>query len=419
MTRLLCTADLHIGAGSDHRGDALADQEHVLDQIVEQARAHDVDAVLVAGDVFHRPKPAPAELHVFSRFARNLERAAIPTIAILGNAGHDQLGADLPSALELFQSDWLRVSRAPELVKAAGDVAVVTLPSVPVSRLVALRGGGDRTETNELAATLLVEAAAELRAQVPEGWPCVLIGHWSASGASLPNGLPVATLTEPVLPIEELEAQRWDAIVLGHIHKGQRFGSHPFGRWTALYCGSPMTQDFGEGGFEHGVWLLDLEELSGESDALPEFVPLTDRRFVTVNADLTNVGAAIEITTPEDGFDRRIDMDETDYIAALITEELPLTDAVVRVSYRATEEQHRRVDAAALTGFLDEAGVHKLYGGIKWEPVKGARARVEGMDEQLDPLAAVDAWCKANDVDDTPGLQLARLTTSYLEGETS
>lgn len=137
-----------------------------------------------------------------------------------------------------------------------------------------------------------------------------------------------------------------------------------------------------------------------------EFVPLADRRFVTINVDLT------------DEHSERLSegLDETDIVAAHIATEIPLTDAVVRIQYRATEEQHRRVDHAALTALLEDAGVHRVYGGLQWEPVRESRARVQGVDEQLAPNAAVRAWCVANDVADAPAVALERLTSDYLEG---
>lgn len=254
MTRLLCTGDLHIGAGTDHRVDALADQERLLDQIMTVARSENVDTILIAGDVFHRPKPSPAELHVFARFTAALADAGIPAIAVLGNAGHDQYGTDQPTALELFASPWLRVSRNPELVKAAGDVAVCTLPSVQVSRLVADQGGGDRAEVNQAASDLLIETARGLRSDVPEGWPAVLLGHWSVTGASLPNGLPTDDLHEPVLPLDGLEALRFDAVVLAHIHRPQVLCVDP---WIG-YVGSPMCLSFGEAHTDHGCYVLEM-----------------------------------------------------------------------------------------------------------------------------------------------------------------
>lgn len=425
MTRLLATADLHIGAGADHRLDALADQERILNQIVEVTETNACDGVLIAGDVFHKTLKAQRDpesaIALFGRFTRQLADAGIPVVAITGNAQHDIRNADLPCALDHFATDYFRVSRVPELIRFVGDVAVCTLPNVPLGRLIASRGGGDREETIELATALLLDVAAELRAQVPEEWPSVLLGHWSVSGASLPNGLPVSTLSEPVLPVDELEALGFDAMVFGHIHKPQLFG-----QGSTFYTGSPMVHDFGEASFDHGVWIIDVDTLGVSRE--PEFVPLTDRRFVTVNVDLcpeagnkitalrTLDGSVNGATNIPENIRAEYSPDETDAIAAAISEQFPLADAVVRVTYRATEEQHRRVDHTAIKALLDDAGVHKVYGGIHWDPVRETRARVAGVDEQLDPLAAVTAWCGANDVDDAPALALEQLTTTYLEG---
>lgn len=414
MTRFLVFSDLHLGASRDHRVDALADHRRALEQIVDTAREHDVDTVLFGGDAFHHWKPSPVEEHAFQAFTRALEAAGIPMVAVTGNTPHDIGSVDLPSALELFRSDWVRVSRHPEVVKAAGDVAICTLPSVPVSRLVAHQGGGDRGAIFELAASMLVGTARDLYDRVPAGWPSILLAHFSVSGSSLPTGLPVAGLHEPVLPLDALEEIGFDAIALGHIHAQQMFSSNPLEpKIPVFYPGPPMTLNFGDAGFEHGVYILDV----GDGPATTEFVPLTDRRFVTVTVDLTEALPMVDLVDPTGAVvSRVIGLDETDIIAAAIAAEVfNLPDAVVRVKYRATEEQHRRIDHAALEGFLAEAGAHRLYGGIDWDPVRTTRARQEGLDESIEPLAAVGMWIDANSVDDAPGRALRDLTAGYLE----
>lgn len=393
--RFLCTGDLHIGAGADYSDDRLADQQQILARIADVAREHHVDAILGAGDVFHRPKPTPPQLHTFARFARDLEHAGIPSIWITGNAGHDIVNGDEPCALELFASDWLRVSRTPEVLKAAGDVAVCTLPSVPVHRLVASHGRGG---VNELAVAALLETAHDLWASAPDGWPTVLLGHWAVDGASLPNGLPTNDLHEPVLPVDALERIGFNSIVMGHIHRPQRLGQ----RDTGFYVGSPGTWDFGEAGFDHGVWILDVSD----SGCTETFVPVDDRPFVTVDVDLADDGTI-------ESFDHD---DETDVIAAAIS--LPVTDAVVRIRYRCTEEQARRVDVNALKGYLAEAGAHRLY-QLTPDIVRASRARVEGVDEDLDPLAAVDAYVTAADLQEPSAAALRAYAGELLEEVTA
>jgi hypothetical protein len=89
---------------------------------------------------------------------------------------------------------------------------------------------------------------------------------------------------------------------------------------------------------------------------------------------------------------------------------LPLDDAVVKVRYRATEEQARRIDWPKLRTLLDDC--HKVF-AITGDIVRAERSRVDGMDEDLPPLVAVDAWCDANEIADRA--PLAELSAIYLQ----
>jgi exonuclease SbcD len=394
--KILCLSDTHIGAGYSHRQDALADTDAMFQQVIDLAVEREVDLVLHGGDVFHRAKPSPAELHCFRRFTRKLERARVPMIAIEGNGLHSPAPGQ-PSALALFESSFVRTSRTPDVVTEFAGVAVCTLPAVTIGRLVADAGGGDRGELSEQAIDLLLRTARDLFEATPDDRPRVLLGHWMLSGASLPTGLPVDALGGVVLPVHELEEIGYDALVFGDIHRAQELGD-PLGN-PAFYCGSPMTMDFGEESVEHGCYLLGFDEHRAYNY---EFMPLQDRGFVTVDVDLID---AIWL-------DPRLD--ETDAIAASIAEHLPLTDAVVRVRVTGTEDQWRRVDQDALLRMLADAGVHKLFGGIQWLPVRETRARAEGLDESLNPLGAVDLWIIAQGLDGWEAASLRELTEAYL-----
>lgn len=383
--KILATSDLHIWPHNARR-DTLADQEGILSQIVAVAREEEVELCVLAGDVFHRPKPPPEVLNVFRQFALQLQRAGIPTVAIVGNESHDTVNRDVVCALELFGSEWLRVSRTPELIRAVGDIAVCTLPSVPMHRLVASANGGDRTVIHQQASEYLMRAARDLREEVPDGWPCVLVAHWMVSGASLPNGLPVEDFDKPILPLAELEDLDFDAIILGDIHKPQRLATDPTDvlASTIFYCGSPACWDFNDtlGDTDHGCWIVTLDDQRLAPEA--RFVPLDDRRFVTVDVDLTREAIADGTT-------------ETDEIAGWVMASQiagPLEGAVVRLRYRATEEQHRRVDRRALLGLLEEAGVDKVHGPT-WEPVRSTRARVEVDGDGITDHEALQMWVDA------------------------
>ena len=400
MTKILAFADLHMGAGSGYSDDRLADQEAVLNQIVKLCR-DDIDLVLLAGDIFHRPKPAPATLLAFRRFVDKLADLEVPCIACRGNVGHDQEGFDRPCALDLFESRLFRVSSRPELITEFAGVAVATLPSVPVSRLVAGAESSERGPVFVQAAEALLAVARELYREAQSSFivdeqqwkatpgtastsvrPTILMGHWSLSGASLPNGLPVADLAEPILDLGALEEIGYDAMVFGHIHNPQPLGRNGF------YCGSPLPVDFGEADVDHGVRIFDFDHTN-------RFVPLASRSFVTIDYDFGSVAYGL-------------DLDETDELAAAIAEHFPLTDAVVRLRYRATEEQHRRIDTAAVKKLIMDAGAHRIY-QVAPEIVREDRARVAGVDENLAPEAALEAWCAANEIGGKMRADLAEL----------
>jgi DNA repair exonuclease SbcCD nuclease subunit len=395
VTRFLCIGDLHLGAGADYGrepGDRLKDQEAVWARALELAADHDVDAVLFAGDAFHRRRPTPAELIAFQRplqaFTADHD---IEVVAINGN--HDYEATNLPTALDVFGRE-VDLFTQPGVWLAEGGCAVACLPWAPVSRLLAARGGGDRDGVNDEAAALLVVAARGLRGQV-DG-PAVLMLHFSISGASTPTGVMTDEFREVVLPIDELEALGFDAVVAGHIHLPDVINGPFDGGRPIFYVGSPAPVDFGEASSPHGCFLLEV----GEGGTRTTFLPIESRPFVTIDVD----GIAVAGPAPE---------------MALFSHEDEVADAVVRVRYTATEEQARRIDHSLISRDLYRAGVHKVF-AIQPTILRAERARVAGVDEDLGPREALGLWVAANDDDvgEHAGA-LVDLTNRYLEAVTA
>jgi exonuclease SbcD len=252
VSRILATGDWHCGSGLDYGRtpqDRLADQEQTYERIVDVAIEHDVDAVVLAGDLWHRRRPTPAELLAVARPLRRLRaESTCDIVAICGN--HCVESADSPIALELLE-DVLDVYRQPAIVETRAG-ALALLPWTPVSRLVASRGGGDRDDTHEMAAQLLLDVCRDLRSQHDGG--LVLVPHWSIEGASTPTGILTDEFREPVIPLAALVALGFDAVIAAHIHRQQVLNEDPF----VAYVGSPAPVDFSEGDTDHGCLLLEL-----------------------------------------------------------------------------------------------------------------------------------------------------------------
>ena len=426
MTKLLATGDLHIGAGPEYGrtpGDRLRDQEQVWTSILELAVDEAVDGVLFAGDAFEGPTPTSEHYDAFLRPIQRVLQGRIPLLAVSGNGKHDSAMRST-NALAVFDGLGLRVSSTPDVYKFAG-CAVATLPWVHPGRLIAQRGGGDRDEIHADVAQLLLDIAAqglEDCARVAPGAPTILLGHWSVSGASLPNGLPVDQLREPVIALPDLEALGFDAIVAGHIHRPQlletRVGSAP---GPIFYVGSPMPLNHCEASTDHGVWILDLPggasssvrapstPVDGQSNGspagdagstpAPRFIPIDSPRFVTLDYDFVDDERTLEQLA--DGWHEEL--------AGMPN----IDDAIVRVRYRVKSDDARKIDVAAVRRLLFDAGAAVVK--VQPDIVRADRARVEGVDESLGELDALDLYIDANAIETGLADRMRARTRDYIE----
>lgn len=388
MSRYLVFSDLHLGAGADlgHQpGDRLAEQEQVLEQIVQVAIDRDVDAVLFGGDAFEGPHVPPEQYAILQT---QLRRLGCPCVAITGNGRHDAAMREVKAPEVL--SDVADVHTAPDVLRLPGDVMLAVMPWVSVSRLVAADAGvTDRDQLNALAADLLLQTArglAEDCRRVKPEWPRILMTHFAISGDQ--DGISEFA-REPVLPLSDLEQLDFDAVVAGHYHRPQLLSAKP-----VLYCGSPLPLNFGEGGYDHGCWLLDFE-----GDDSPEFVPLASRPFVTIDFD-TSRNADIPGLSP-------------------ILTGVPLppeikAGAYVKVRVTATEDVARRFSVDEMRSLLEANGAHRVWVDMTVE--RARRDRGVHLAEGLTPLDQLAAFLDARGVNGDVKPALLARAARHLEG---
>lgn len=362
MPTFLCAGDPHLGSGAEYGrvpGERLEEQEAVLEKIVALANELDVDALLWAGDALEGPIPTPEH---YRAFKRPLEKLIAPLIGVVGNGRHDS-AMRRANALEVLGFD---IAASPG-VATDHPATICRLPWAPVSNLVAASGGGDRDEINFLAGQRLLEIARGLFIEAVEDRDArgfrpdeenrpaiVLLTHFSIEGAATPTGIETGVFREPVIPLGDLEAIGFDAIVAGHIHKPQRLDKS--GR-PLFYVGSPMPLNFGEASCDHGVWLLTVEP--SKSSAL--FLPIESRRFETV---VLTGREALETTEAEwpPWYD--------------------VNGAVVKIKIEATEDEARRLDVALLRREAEVAGAHHVW-AVQMAVERAERRKVAGLDESL------------------------------------
>jgi DNA repair exonuclease SbcCD nuclease subunit len=129
MTRVIHTGDTHLGYQQYHSPERREDFLRAFEQVIDDAIAEDVDAVVHAGDLFHDRRPDLSALHGTISILGKLRDADVPFLAIVGN--HE--GTRGRQWLDLFEMLGLatRLGEDPELV---GQTAFYGLDHVPKSK---------------------------------------------------------------------------------------------------------------------------------------------------------------------------------------------------------------------------------------------------------------------------------------------
>lgn len=129
MTRVIHTGDTHLGYQQYHEPARREDFLSAFRQVIEDAVAEDVDAVVHAGDLFHDRRPGLSDIMGTLSILRRLEEASIPFLAIVGN---HETKRDA-QWLDLFESLGLATRLGFEPV-TIGETAFYGLDYVPKSQ---------------------------------------------------------------------------------------------------------------------------------------------------------------------------------------------------------------------------------------------------------------------------------------------
>ena len=259
--RILHTSDWHLGR-SFHRVDLLAAQAGFADRLVEVARSEQVDAVLVAGDVYDRALPAVDTVALLDDLLARLVAARVAIVLSSGN--HDSarrlgFGSRLLTAAGVhIRTDPAQVGEPVLLEDRHGPVALYPLPYLEPA-LVApawglaggLGGDGPRPGHQAVLAAAVTRVRADLAAR-PVGTRSVLAAH-----AFVIGGQP--TESERDISVGGVSAVSagvfagLDYVALGHLHGRQQIAEQ------VRYSGSPLPYSFSETGQDKGCWLVELD----------------------------------------------------------------------------------------------------------------------------------------------------------------
>ncbi|MEM3709917.1 MAG: exonuclease SbcCD subunit D [Nitrososphaerales archaeon] len=275
--KIVHIADLHLGASlreappSAYTLEIERQKDYLkqLDGIARYALTNDIDFLVIAGDIFHTPRPSGYLLDEFAKFIHTLTSKRIRVVAIPGN--HDQPRAEHTEpylkALADVGAPNFYVFRSPDVkvidgLKSGRKVRFIALPYLSPQMI------------DEVEFTSRIEAKLnELKAREgPTPDYTVIVSHLYVEGAKLGAEQRIATLNDYHLPRSVLLGEDVDFICLGHIHTPQ------FLNEKMVYSGSIERVDFGEQDEDKGF--VFVEERGGSLQA--DFINLDCRPLLTV-----------------------------------------------------------------------------------------------------------------------------------------
>ncbi|MFF3324840.1 exonuclease SbcCD subunit D [Streptomyces sp. NPDC002889] len=255
--RFLHTSDWHLGR-SFHRVSMLDAQAAFLDHLVATVRARDVDAVLVAGDVYDRAVPPLAAVELFDQALHRLAAASVPTVMISGN--HDSarrlgVGAGLIERAGIhLRTDPAGCATPVLLADAHGEVAFYGLPYLEPA-LVKDEFKSDKARHESVLAAAMRRVRDDLAAR-PQGTRSVVLAHAFVAGGEESDSERDITVGG-VAAVPAGVFQGVDYVALGHLHGCQTITER------VRYSGSPLAYSFSETHHRKTMWLVDIDAEGG------------------------------------------------------------------------------------------------------------------------------------------------------------
>lgn len=299
--RLLHTADWHVGKTLKGHS-RLDEQREVLREIVAVAREQEVDAVLVAGDLYDTAAPTPAAQQLVVQALMALAATGARVIVIGGN--HDN-GSALDAYRPFAGAAGVTLVGTVRTADGGGVVGFTTRSGEPVrvaavpflSQRYAVRAAellsGGAAEHTGAHDQLLREIVNSLTAGFRTDAVNIVTAHLTVLNGTFGGGERLAqSIFEYAVPATIFPADA-HYVALGHLHRRQTLAAPA----PVHYSGSPLAIDFGE---QENTSVVCLVEATPSTPARVTDIPITAGRGLrTVHGTVAEL-AAIADTVGDD-----------------------------------------------------------------------------------------------------------------------
>ena len=265
--RILHTSDWHLGQ-TLHQFDRSNEHAQFLAWLLDTLAAEQVDALLIAGDVFDSSNPSAASQTQLYRFLTDARRR-VPHLRIVVTAGnHDSPGRlEAPSPfLSLLDAcvvgqpmrlvDEIDLERLVVPLSDRDGVVAAWCIAMPFLRPADVPRVEDAADPYTAGIAALYRSAFEHACNKREpGQAVIAMGHCHLTSAKVSEDSERRIL---IGGAEALSADVFDSriayVALGHLHLAQKIGADA----TRRYCGSPLPMSFSEIDYPHQVVVFDL-----------------------------------------------------------------------------------------------------------------------------------------------------------------
>ena len=266
--------------------------DRCADAMFETCKREKVDVLVAPGDFFTNPRPNAGQVLKVALLFERFEKAGIQVVGINGNHDIGSIGTKSMNDVVKSIGDTARWCASDFGTVVIDDVGFGLLPFVKDAQITAYN---PEFATREMSDNL-VSVAANLKEQLSgKVKKCVLVGHWSLSGAGYSGGMRVSDTHEVVLPCDELVRQKWDAILFGHIHKPQVLSKTPF----VAYSGALQRINLGEAEDPRKFFIYDTKTGDYSEHAIPAIEMLVVRGEVNEESDIEKLKAIVSSANVE------------------------------------------------------------------------------------------------------------------------
>lgn len=303
--RVAHISDLHLGK-SLHSFSLIDDQEYILLEIVKLICKKNVDAIVIAGDVYDKGLPSVEAIRLLRKFINELVKNKIKVFIISGN--HDSaerltFGAEFMTEKDIYFSKVFDGNIEPICID--DEFGKINFYLLPFIKPLMVKQFFPEEEINsyEDAVSLVIK-----RMNINSEERNILVGHQNIMNTEHCDS--EETIIGGVDAIPARIFSDFDYVALGHIHKAQKIEDNVF------FSGTPLKYSISELNHDKVLPIIDFKQ-KGKMEI--EYIQLLPKRDIR------------QIRGSFDEILKMADKDENskeDYIDIILTDENEVIDAI-------------------------------------------------------------------------------------------